>query len=116
MSAMHEMSIAEGILQIVEETARTQGIKRVRSVRLEIGQLSSVEVEALRFCFDAVVRETVAQDARLEIDAVPGEGWCMQCAQTVPLAALYEACPRCGSHQVQPTAGTEMRVKDMEVD
>ena len=113
---MHEMSLAEGILQVVEETAHAQGVSRVRSVRLEIGQLSSVEVEALRFCFDAVVRDTLAQGAHLEIDAVPGAGWCMQCAQTVPLAALSEACPRCGSYQVQPTAGLEMRVKDMEVD
>lgn len=113
---MHEMSLAEGVLQIVEDAARSQGFARVRAVRLEIGQLSSVETEALRFCFDAVVRDTIADGARLEIDAVPGAGWCMQCCDTVPLPALYEACPRCGSYQVQATVGTEMRVKDMEVD
>ena len=86
------------------------------SFRLEIGQLSSVEVEALRFCFDAVTRATLAEGARLEIDTVPGAGWCMMCSASVPLPALYEACPRCGGYQVQPTAGTEMRVKDLEVD
>ncbi|MGB7988921.1 MAG: hydrogenase maturation nickel metallochaperone HypA [Candidatus Methylophosphatis roskildensis] len=113
---MHEMSLAEGVLQIVEEAAREQGFTRVRAIRLEIGQLSSVEVEALRFCFDAVTRATLAEGARLEIDTVPGAGWCMMCSASVPLPALYEACPRCGGYQVQPTAGTEMRVKDLEVD
>lgn len=113
---MHEMSLAESVLQIVEEAAREQGFSRVRAVRLEIGQLSAVEVEALRFCFDAVVRETLAGGARLEIDSVPGVGWCMACSASVPLPALYEACPRCGGYQVQPTAGNEMRVKDLEVD
>lgn len=113
---MHEMSLAEGVLQIVEDAARAQGFSRVRAVRLEIGQLSSVEVEAMRFCFDAVIRDTLADGARLEIDRIPGAGWCMKCSENVPLPALYEACPRCGGYQVQPTAGTEMRVKDLEVD
>ncbi|HNQ75908.1 MAG TPA: hydrogenase maturation nickel metallochaperone HypA, partial [Pseudothauera hydrothermalis] len=40
----------------------------------------------------------------------------MQCATTVPLAALYDACPQCGSYQVQATAGTEMRVKALELE
>jgi hydrogenase nickel incorporation protein HypA/HybF len=113
---MHEMSLAEGILQVVEDAAREQGFSRVRAVRLEIGQLSSVEVEALRFCFDAVTRASLAEGARLEIDRVPGAGWCMICSKTVPLPALYEACQYCGGYQIQPTAGTEMRVKDLEVD
>lgn len=113
---MHEMSLAEGVLQIVEDAARAQGFSRVRAVRLEIGQLAAVECEALRFCFDAVVRDTVADGAALEIIDVPGAGWCMQCAETVPLPALYEPCPKCGSYQVQATAGTEMRVKDIEID
>lgn len=113
---MHEMSLAEGILQVIDDAAREQGFSRVHVVRLEIGQLSSVEVEALRFCFDAVTRASLAEGARLQIDSVPGAGWCMMCSKTVPLPALYEACPHCGGYQIQPTAGTEMRVKDLEVD
>ena len=66
---MHEMSLAEGILQIVEETARSHQAIRVRSVVLELGALSHVEEQALRFCFDAVTRGTVADGARLDVDA-----------------------------------------------
>jgi hydrogenase nickel incorporation protein HypA/HybF len=113
---MHEMSLAEGVLQIIEDAARDQGFGRVRTVRLEIGRLASVEPEALSFCFDAVVRGTRAEGARLEVIDVPGVGWCMDCGESVELAALYDACPRCGGYKVQTTGGTEMRVKELEVE
>jgi hydrogenase nickel incorporation protein HypA/HybF len=113
---MHEMSLAEGIRGIVEDAAREQGFTRVKAVVLEVGALSSVEVEALRFCFEVVVQGTIADGARLDIDTVPGVGWCMPCGKSVPIVALYDACPECGSYQVQATGGTEMRVKALDVD
>jgi len=113
---MHEMSLAEGVLQLVEDTARRESASRVKLVVLEIGRLSSVEPEAIKFCFEAVTHGSIAQGAALEIIAVPGAGWCMQCAETVPMNELYGACPKCDSHQVQPTGGTEMRVKEIEIE
>jgi len=113
---MHEMSIAEGILQLLEETARKEQARRVTVVVLEIGQLASVEVESLRFCFDAVVRDSVAAGARLEILETPGLGWCLDCNQAVPLTEKLSGCPLCGSFRVQVTGGTEMRVKELEVE
>jgi hydrogenase nickel incorporation protein HypA/HybF len=116
---VHEMSLAEGVLQIVEEAARGPGgqaFVRVRTVFLEIGQLSSVEPEALRFCFEAVACGTLAEGAKLEVIEVPGEGLCFNCSQTVPLAALVDPCPACGGYPVQATGGTEMRVKELEVE
>lgn len=113
---MHEMSLAEGVLQLVEETAQRENAQRVKLVVLEIGRLSSVEPEALRFCFEAVTHGSIAQDAALEILDVPGAGWCMPCGETVPMMESYGACPKCGSYQVQPTDGTEMRVKEIEIE
>ena len=113
---MHEMSLAEGVRGIVEDAARAQGFSRVSAVVLEIGELSSVEVEALRFCLEAVLRDSVAEGARIEVEALPGVGWCMQCERSVAVHRLYDACPHCGGYQVHPTGGTEMRVKDLEVD
>ncbi len=113
---MHEMSLAEGVLQLVEETARREGAKRVKLVVLEIGRMSSVQPEALSFCFGVVTRNSVAEGAALEIVDVPGAGWCMQCAATVPMTELYGSCPTCGSYQVQPTGGTEMRVREIEIE
>jgi hydrogenase nickel incorporation protein HypA/HybF len=113
---MHEMSLAEGIIQLIEDAARDQGFTRVRAVWLEIGRLSSVEPESLRFSFDVVTRGSLAEGSRLEIVDVPGTAWCLQCSRSVDLPALHEACPHCGGYQVQVTGGTEMRVKELEVE
>lgn len=113
---MHEMSLAVGILQILEEAAQAQHFRRVRAVVLEIGELAAVESEAMCFCFDAVSRGTLADGANLNVIRVAGQGLCFNCKNTVPLAALYDPCPACGGYPVQPTGGTEMRVKELEVE
>ncbi|HTP45357.1 MAG TPA: hydrogenase maturation nickel metallochaperone HypA [Casimicrobiaceae bacterium] len=112
---MHELAIAESVLEIVERTARASGGERVAAVWLEIGALSHVQPEALRFCFDAVTRDSLADHARLEIVTTPGSAWCMPCGETVPLGSLGEACPRCGSYQLAVSQGEEMRVKEIEI-
>ena len=112
---MHEMSLAEGVLQLIEDAAHRDGFKKVSTVWLEIGQLSAVEPEALAFCFDAVTRGTVADGARLEIITLPGQGWCEACCQTIPMTELLDACPVCGACPIEVTAGAEMRVKELEV-
>ena len=112
---MHEMSLAEGVVQLIEDAAREQAFGKVTAVWLEIGQLSGVEVEAMKFCFDVVTRDGIADGARLEIIATPGSGWCMQCSKTVPMSEVFGECPDCGIHQMQVTGGTEMRVKELEV-
>jgi hydrogenase nickel incorporation protein HypA/HybF len=113
---MHEMSLAEAVLKIAEQAARAQGFARVKAVRLELGALAQVEPEAMCFCFDAVARDTIAQGARLEIVSTPGRAWCTQCSRSVPVQALYDECPCCGSRQLQVTGGQEMRVKELEVE
>ena len=112
---MHELSLAEGVLQLIEDAARQQHFSKVSTVWLEIGQLSGVEVEAMKFCFDAVTRGSVAQGARLEIITLPGTGWCMACAKPAPMTEVFGECPQCGGFQMQVTGGTEMRVKEIEV-
>ena len=113
---MHEMSLAEGVLQLIEDSARQQNFSSVSTVWLEIGELSGVEVEAMKFCFDAVTRDSVAEGARLEIITLPGTGWCMACALSVPMSEVFGECPHCGGHQMQVTGGTEMRLKELEVE
>jgi len=113
---MHEMSLAQGILEIVEEAARARNARGVTSVCLELGALSSVEPEAIAFCFDAVTRGTLAQGARLTIDAVPGRAWCLVCHESVPLTRRDDPCPLCDGYQMQVTDGTQMRVRELEIE
>jgi hydrogenase nickel incorporation protein HypA/HybF len=110
------MSLAESVLQLIEDSAKTNGFTRVRTVWLEIGQLAGVEAEAMRFCFDAVTRGSIADGAALEIIATPGSGRCTDCGRTVAVTARYEPCPACGGYAVQIAGGAEMRVRELDVE
>ena len=113
---MHEMSLAEGVLQIMEDQARAQDFTKVKTVWLEIGRLSHVDPHAIAFCFDAVTKETLAEGAKLEIIRTPGQAWCHDCVEQVEIASLVDDCPKCGGHRLQVTDGDDMRVKELEVD
>ena len=64
---MHEMSLCEGILQILQDNAKTQNYTRVHRVRVEVGQFATIEKDALHFCFEVVCRNTLAEGAALDI-------------------------------------------------
>lgn len=113
---MHEMSLCEGVLQVLQTEAGKQGFNKVKSVWLEIGDLSSVEAEALLFCFDVVTRNSLADGAKLNIIHVPGDAWCMQCSKNVAVKKRFDECPDCGSYQLQITGGDEMKIKELEVE
>ena len=110
------MSLCEGVLRILEEQARKHQFSRVKTVWLEIGELASVEKEAMRFSFDVVMKDSLADGAKLEIIEVPGQAWCMQCMKPVSVKQRFDACSDCGGHQLQVTGGEEMRIKELEVD
>ena len=112
---MHELSLAGGILQLVEDAAARDPFKRVSQLRLEVGALSGVEVHALRFALDAIAPGTCLEGAAIEIEEPPGRAWCLRCAAAVEIVSRTDACPRCGGHPVQPSGGTGLRVLDLLV-
>lgn len=113
---MHEMSLCESVLRILEDSAASRGFARVKTVWLEIGALTCVEPEAMRFCFAAVTRGSLAEQADLEIINVAGEAWCERCASSVPITQRFDACPECGAFPLRVTDGEQTRVKELEVE
>ncbi len=113
---MHEMSICEGILLVLETESSKQGFSKVKTVWLEIGDLSCIDPDALLFGFDAVTRNSLADGAELKIINIPGSAWCMKCAKNVVIKQRFDECPDCGSYQLQATGGDEMRIKELEVE
>lgn len=113
---MHEASLAGGILQLVEDAAHREKFRRVTLLRLEAGQLAGVETRALRFALEALAPGTCLEGASFEIDELPGQAWCLSCSATVTFEQRGDACPHCGSYQLQPTGGTALRVVDMLVE
>ncbi|MDO9244058.1 MAG: hydrogenase maturation nickel metallochaperone HypA [Rhodocyclaceae bacterium] len=113
---MHEMSLVEGVRELIEDAAAREGFSRVSSVRVEIGQLSGVEREAFEFCFDLAMRGGITDGVRLEVIATPGRGRCPDCGRETALAVVYDPCEHCGAVPVAVIGGTEMRVIDLEVE
>lgn len=112
---MHEASLAGGVLQLIEDAAQREGFTRLVSLRLEAGALAGVDVRALRFALESLAPGTLLQGARLDIETPPGLAACLGCGQTVAMAQRGDACPLCGSFQLQPTGGQALRVLDMMV-
>ncbi len=106
---MHELSITRNIVAIVCE--RANGAK-VTQVTLEVGKLSAVIPDAIRFCFDVVAQGTVLEGARLEVIEVPGRGRCRVCGLDVELRQLVERCA-CGSSDLDRLTGEELTIKQM---
>ena len=113
---MHEMSLCESVLRVIEGEAPVQGFTRVNRVCLEIGALAGVEIEAMRFGFGVVTADSIAAGASLDIEQVPGVAWCYGCGAEVPVTVRYDACPRCGGYQLEVVRGSEMRIKELEVE
>jgi len=113
---MHEVSLVESVDAMIEEERRKQAFGRVRIIRLHVGALGCVEPQALRFCFDAVARGTIADGAVLEIETIAGVGFCVGCDCSVTMADRFDACPICGYGALQIIAGRDLRLAEMEVD
>ncbi len=113
---MHEMSLCEGILQIIETEAKNKQFNKVKQIVLDIGVLSGVEIHALEFAFEVIMQGTIAEKATLTINEIKAQAWCMPCAETVTINQRYDACPLCNSHQLQVCSGDEMKIKELEVE
>lgn len=113
---MHEIGIAQAIVDVVEEEARKADATRVLVVRLALGELSGVVEEQLVTCFPFVTKGTRLEGATLEVERVTGEGFCRRCQASFPLPRLLDPCPRCGEYTSDIRAGQELRVSSLEVD
>jgi hydrogenase nickel incorporation protein HypA/HybF len=109
---MHELAITESVVARVAECV---GAARVLRVVLEVGALTAVMPDAIRFCFELCARDTPCEDATLEIVSVAGHGVCLACEAERDVPELTSPCP-CGSLSVRLTRGQELRVREVEVE
>ena len=111
---MHELSICEHLLNLLGQEARRHGVKKVLRLRLEIGRLSCLEPDALRFAFDIMARGTIAEAAQLTIHRPPICATCKDCGTAVALDSRLDACPHCTGTRLETHGGEEMRLLEME--
>ena len=112
---MHELSLAAGILQMVEQAAVRENFQRVSRLHLEAGALAGVEPQALRFALDALAPGTCLEGAEIAIAQPCGTALCGQCGADVEISSRVDPCPRCGGMRLRTTGGTQLRVLDLVV-
>lgn len=113
---MHEMSIAESIVEIIRETLGESENRRLVSVTVEVGELTAVVPESLEFCFNAIIETTPYRGAKIHIRNVPLTGRCQECGEEFHIEKYAFVCPKCGSTRIQVLGGQELKVSELEVD
>jgi hydrogenase nickel incorporation protein HypA/HybF len=115
---MHELSLAESILEIVEEYEVRYRFSHVNSIHLSYGRLSCIEPKALQFAFEVQSKGSKSQDAELIFDVLPAVIHCFTCNVDMEIQGAYDAqCPKCHGEEVILTGGTEeLKILDLNVD
>ena len=113
---MHEMSLAIRVIEIAILEAEKAGARTLDEIEVEVGQLAGVMAEALSFCLDAAARGTRAEGAEIVLIQVPGQGHCPSCQQEVAVAEFPAQCPKCGGFGVKILAGTDLRIRSINID
>ena len=113
---MHELSIAEGVLRIVDAEAKKQGFKRVLRLRMKIGEYAGIIPDCLREFFPIAAKGGPAEGAELLIETVPGRFACPDCGYEGSVDRREACCPDCGSTGIRMVAGRECYVEDMVVE
>ena len=111
---MHELSIAQSILDIVRQNLPPDQGARVTVVRLRIGAMAGVVTDSLEFCFSAIAAGTEVEGAALDIEHVPLTVLCNTCGKESAITPTRFACPVCESLDVTVTGGRELQVREFE--
>ena len=110
---MHELSIAESVVQIASRHARG---RPVAAVELRVGHLRQVVPSALEFAFELVAQGTALEGAELRMEEVAAAGRCRTCGSETTLPDFPLTCRVCGSLDVEVTAGEELSVETLELE
>lgn len=112
---MHELGIAQNILQIVRQSVPEKDAADVRSIRIRVGLLSGVVPDSLDFCFRAIVNDTDMQRASLEIEQVPIVSECKDCRNRFQMSDFDFSCPACKSSNLELISGRELDILEIEL-
>jgi hydrogenase nickel incorporation protein HypA/HybF len=114
---MHEMSLVQSILDIIEEYAAKENFKRVASLTLSFGKASTAVPAALTFAFEVLSDNTLAQGAELIFDIKPVVIYCMSCGRDITVNSYEAVCPLCHGHEVLLSGGSEeLKLVEMDVE
>lgn len=105
----------ESALDAIRHQAVKHGATRVSKIVLRVGALSGVDLDALRFAYEALAPHSVAAGALLEIESVPARAHCVGCGSEFGVArGFIFQCPKCGEYSGEIRAGKELGIARLE--
>ena len=113
---MHEMGITQGILEASFDAAEKAGATRITEIRITVGELTEIQEFALDFAFQALTPDTMAEGATLVVTTVTPSSRCRDCGLEYEHDRFQMLCPDCGSFNVEPLTGRELRIDSIEAD
>lgn len=112
---MHELSIAQNIVEIIQEHVPTNGLPLVKNVKLKIGELAGLVPDSLKFCFDAITEQTPMRNAVLVVEHVPFVIECRKCGRVSTNDVGMFLCAGCGCDETKMISGNELLVTEIEL-
>lgn len=112
---MHELGIAQSLLNIIERVAKQNNVKKIVGVSIQAGELRAILKEQLEICFKFVAKGTIAEDASLKIEILPIDAFCDSCKKEFRVKNLDLRCTSCQEFSVKVLRGQELRVLDLEI-
>ena len=112
---MHELSIAQSILEIVEQYVIPADRETVRQVKIRVGEMAGVVPDSLEFCFSAIIADTPLRSASLHIQEIPFTISCVTCGDLATNPSGFVVCPKCGGADTKIISGTELQVIEIEL-
>ncbi|QDR83197.1 hydrogenase maturation nickel metallochaperone HypA [Sporomusa termitida] len=113
---MHELAIAQGILELALNTATSHGAGKITGIRVLTGELTGIVPESLEFGFAALAEGTMAAGACLSVRIVPLTGRCRDCGDERRVDKYRFICAACGSYAIEIVSGRELKVESVEVE
>ncbi len=110
---MHEMSIAQAILERVIEHAPPD--QTVLSVHVVAGPLRGIVPEAMQWAWEALRQESPFPKMELQLQIQPWELLCQDCGRRFATDRCDDSCV-CNSTACYPVGGDELYVDGMEVE
>ena len=113
---VHEMSIAMNIVDIVCQKANEEKAGKINNIDLEIGNLSGIMIDSLKFCFEAACKNTIANGAELNIHKIEAEAFCKSCNQNFTMKSDFSPCPKCDNFNFEILKGKELSIISFNID
>lgn len=112
---MHELSIAQSVVDLVQRHLPPDSSAPVTHVRMRVGALAGVVPDSLEFCFQAITSGTRIEGAQLVIEHVAVTASCAQCDARFTVVDHSYRCPRCGDAAITLLTGSELQVIEIEL-